>query len=98
MLNSFHNIRIYQLATKIPVTYVHNLTPFLLHRIVYRSNLISKPQFMLRSDPTSENGTSSAVGTAPRKSVKIGRSKFSLAQEMNLLRSVLLMPPIGFRS
>lgn len=99
ILNSSRCVSIHSFAKfRVTVTYLHRLNPFLLHQFVYMSELFSKFQFVAKSSHTSENGTSSAVGTAPRKSVRMGRSKLSLAQAMNLLRSVLLMPPIGFRS
>ncbi len=43
-------------------------------------------------------GRVSFTGTAVRNSSSTGRSKLSLAQAMKLRRSVLLTPPMGFRS
>lgn len=43
-------------------------------------------------------GSSSAVGVASRKSFKIGMSKLVDAQEMNRLRSTLLIEPMGLMS
>ena len=43
-------------------------------------------------------GSSSAVGTAVRNELRMGRPKSVLAKSIKAFRSVLEIPPIGFMS